>query len=225
MAKLRWGSATPNDPEAARERLIDAAESCFRRYGLIKTTVEDVASAAEVSRATVYRYFADRDELILAVLLREADRFLERLQRRVAQQPDLGQALVAGVLYTMKSVGADENLALLFAPEAVGTTTTIAGASAALFAITGSFLRPIFEAARERGELRPDLDIDDASEWLMRVILSLLTVKGPKARSRAETAKFLEDLLLPSLLVRGPATPNRDGERPGAASLTSHLEA
>lgn len=208
MAKLRWGAAAPNNPEAARERLIDAAEACFRRYGLMKTTVEDVASAAEVSRATVYRYFADRDELILGVLLREAERFLERLRRRVAEQPDLGQALIAGVLYTMKSVNSDENLALLFAPEAVGTTSAIAGASAALFSITGDFLRPIFEAARARGELRPDIDIDDASEWLMRVILSFLTVQGPKSRNKAETAKFLEDLLLPSLVVTRQDVPS-----------------
>ena len=186
--------------------MIDGAEACFRRYGMMKTTVEDVAAAAEVSRATVYRYFADRDELILAVLLREAERFLQRLERRVANQPDLGHALVAGVLYTMKAVDADENLALLFAPEAVGTTTKIAGASAALFSITGDFLRPIFAAARQRGELRPEVDIDDASEWLLRVILSLLTVKGPKARSQAETAKFLEDLLVPSLVVSAPRT-------------------
>lgn len=201
-------------------RLIDAAEACFHRYGLVKTTVEDVASAAEVSRATVYRYFADRDELILAVLLREADVFLDRLRRRVATQPDLGQALVTGVLYTLKSVATDENLALLFAPEAVGTTTTIAGASQALFTITENFLRPILTAARERGELRPEVDIDDASEWLLRVILSLLTVKGPKNRSKAETVKFLEDLLVPSLVVGPPAG---NGARPGrsiAASLT-----
>lgn len=220
MAKLRWGSAAPNDPEAARERLIDAAEACFRRYGLMKTTVEDVATAAEVSRATVYRYFADRDELILAVLLREAERFLERLRRRVAKQPDLGQALVAGVLYTMKSVNSDENLALLFAPEAVGTTSAIAGASAALFSITGDFLRPIFESARARGELRPDIEIDDASEWLMRVILSLLTIQGPKARSQAETARFLEDLLLPSLVVTQPEVQG-DGARGPVAPVRS----
>jgi len=50
----------PNDPDTARDRLLDAAEACFERSGISKTTVEDIAKQASVSRATVYRYFAGR---------------------------------------------------------------------------------------------------------------------------------------------------------------------
>lgn len=79
---LRWGENPPADIEAARERLIDAAEECLQRFGITKTTVEDVAATASVSRATVYRYFRDRDELILAVLVRDVDRLLDRVKKR-----------------------------------------------------------------------------------------------------------------------------------------------
>ncbi|MBI1843295.1 MAG: TetR/AcrR family transcriptional regulator, partial [Actinobacteria bacterium] len=43
MPKLRWGAEAPTDSDQSRERLIDAAEACFERYGVMKTTVEDVA--------------------------------------------------------------------------------------------------------------------------------------------------------------------------------------
>ena len=39
MSQLRWGTEAPNDTAAARERLIDAAEACFQRFGVMKTTV------------------------------------------------------------------------------------------------------------------------------------------------------------------------------------------
>ena len=55
MTRLRWGDQVPADVDAARERLIDAAEACIDRVGLAKTTVEDIAAAAKVSRATIYR--------------------------------------------------------------------------------------------------------------------------------------------------------------------------
>ena len=67
----------PADVEAARQRLLDAAEACIDRFGLAKTTVEDIANEAKVSRATIYRYFANRDELVLAVVLRSLDRSRE----------------------------------------------------------------------------------------------------------------------------------------------------
>src|SRR3546814_653757 len=101
MARLRWGTDAPFDTDAARERLINAAEACFLRYGVMKTTVEDVAAHANVSRATVYRYFAGRDELILGVLLRDGGRFLEALGQRLDAAEDLEQAIIDGVVYTL----------------------------------------------------------------------------------------------------------------------------
>ena len=56
------------------------------------------SASAGVSRATVYRYATGRDELILGVLLRSADRFFERLGRRLGRADDIGEALVEGIL-------------------------------------------------------------------------------------------------------------------------------
>lgn len=208
MAKLRWGANAPVDTTSARARLIDAAESCFQRYGVVKTTVEDVAAAAKVSRATVYRYFADRDELILGVLLREAGRFLDRLTTQINRAPSFDRAVVDGVLFTVDAVRADENLALLFAPEAIGITTAIAGASEALFKLTAEFLRPFFEAARDSGQLRTGVDLDEAAEWTLRAVLSMLTVQGPVERRPAEQRRFLSTFLVPALVPEPqPAAP------------------
>ena len=56
------------NPEV-RERILQATYDCVGRWGLAKTTIEDAAREAGVSRATVYRYFpGGRDELIGAVV-------------------------------------------------------------------------------------------------------------------------------------------------------------
>ena len=76
MPRTRWGAEAPEDAPAAKGRLVDAAAACFERYGVTKTSVEDIATEAHVSRATVYRYFeGGRDELVLCVGLREVRRF------------------------------------------------------------------------------------------------------------------------------------------------------
>jgi len=187
-----WRNDTPASLDAARDRLIDAAEACFSRFGVSKTTLEDIASEAGVSRATVYRYFdGGRDEIILGVVLREAKEFLDGLQRRVQREPDLADAIVEGITYTIAAVRKNEHLALLFAPEVAGETTSIAGASTALFELTTDFLRPIFEQAHRQGRLREGVIAEEAAEFVLRVILSLLAVDGPRRRSDAKQRQFL----------------------------------
>lgn len=204
---LRWGANRPGDTEAARERLVDAAEECLQRFGTAKTTVEDVASAASVSRATVYRYFGDRDELILAVLVRDVDRLLERVTKRFTPEGPLGTQLVDGILYWLGRVQREEKFAVMFAPDATGHTVNIPGAYAALFERTRAALQPALDLARGRGELRADVDLDEAVEWIMRVVISLLTVETPMQRSRQSLARFLERFLVPSLVVPVAARP------------------
>src|SRR6478752_5691283 len=99
---LRWRADAPDDPASARQRVLDAAEACFARDGISKTTVEDIARAAGISRATVYRSFSDgRDEIVLGVVVREADRYLTRLDGRIAGRADLADAIVEFVSTTV----------------------------------------------------------------------------------------------------------------------------
>lgn len=187
-----WGREAPANIDDARNRLIDAAEACFARFGVVKTTLEDIASQAGVSRATVYRYFdGGRDEVILGVVLREARVFLDALGRRVQREETLDAAIVEGVMYTVASVGENDHLALLFSPEVAGQTSAIAGASTVLFEIASDFLRPILEQARRDGMLRQGVEADDAAEFVVRMILSLLAVQGPERRSASKDREFV----------------------------------
>lgn len=58
-------------PDAAAEAILDAALVEFDRHGIRKVSLDDVARRAGVSRTTIYRRFANRDELIAAVMERE----------------------------------------------------------------------------------------------------------------------------------------------------------
>lgn len=213
MARLRWGADAPEDVHSARARLLDAAEACFARVGVPKTTVEDVAKEARVSRATVYRYFDGRDALVLGVLMRDAHRFMERLQRRLHAKRAFPDAIVDGILFTVEAVRADANLSTLFAPDAAGFTESVAGRSEALFTLTSDFLRPYFEAAQASGQLREAVDLDEATEWILRAIMSLLTVRGPRSRSAAEQRRFLLTFVVPGLAADPPAPLPRGSRR------------
>lgn len=166
----------------------------------MKTTVEDVAGEARVSRATIYRYFDGRDDLLLGVLMREGRRFLGRLTEILEGEDDFGAALVEGVMFTVAAVREDDKLALLFTPDAAGTTGSVAGASEAIFALTSDFMRPFIEDAAEKGKLRPELEIDEASEWMLRTVLSFLMVQGPVDRDEQSLRRYLTTYFLPAMV-------------------------
>lgn len=195
---LRWGADAPQDLAAARSRLIDAAEVCFGRIGIAKATVEDVAREAKVSRATVYRYFEGRDDLVLAVLLRDTDRHLARIRPRMEQLASLAEVIVEFVVLTERAARRDPSLSLLFAADHASLAGgIIAGASLVLFERVTEFFRPFF--ARWSAQVRPGVDAAGASEWVLRALLSFLAVRGPQLRTPDGQRRYLRTYLVPAV--------------------------
>lgn len=58
-------------PDASTEAILDAALVEFDRHGIRRVALDDVARRAGVSRTTIYRRFANRDDLVAAVMDRE----------------------------------------------------------------------------------------------------------------------------------------------------------
>jgi AcrR family transcriptional regulator len=84
------------------QRILDAAFACFGDQGLSRTTMEDVAKRAGITRQTVYRYFPSKDHLVMALVLREEDRFIDGTRRAFAREGSLEDALYHGTLYCLR---------------------------------------------------------------------------------------------------------------------------
>ena len=65
--------------EAATAAILDAALAEFDRHGIRKVALDDVARRAGVSRTTIYRRFASRDDLVAAVMDRENARLFTEI--------------------------------------------------------------------------------------------------------------------------------------------------
>jgi AcrR family transcriptional regulator len=212
MTRLRWGDEAPADTNAARERLLDAAETCIDRFGLAKTTVEDIAAAAKVSRATIYRYFDNRDELVLAVVLRSLDRSgggdLDDWFADADTPAEFGEALVNAMVALLDRLRHDPKLEVLLNRDTRGVSASITGASEALFTIVLDDWRPRMTSAQRAGLVRADLDVDELSEWVLRGVLSLLTVEGPRHHSMQDERRLLATFLVPALVPVGAEVAN-----------------
>lgn len=70
-------------PTNARERLLDTAEDLFYAQGTRATGVEQILATSGVGRASFYRHFESKDELIVAVLRRRRERWATTTVPRV----------------------------------------------------------------------------------------------------------------------------------------------
>ncbi len=186
------------DAPSTDDIILDAAEDCFTTFGVRRTTVEDIATAAGVSRITVYRRIGSRDRIVLAVLLRIVDRYLTRLRPRLLAQPTLGEAIVVLVRSTVRAARRDD-LSLLFASEERGAAgAPIPGAMPPLAARFGAAVEEV--AARSAGRLADGVTPLDAGEWILRVIISLATTEPARPRDAADTDAWVRRMVLPGLV-------------------------
>ena len=65
-----------NKGRATRDRILDAAAGLVFEHGVAGTTLDDVRAAAKVSKGQLYHYFADKDDLVRAVIDRTVDQVL-----------------------------------------------------------------------------------------------------------------------------------------------------
>ncbi len=93
-------------PEAATEVILDAALVEFDRHGIRKVALDDVARRAGVSRTTIYRRFANRDDLVSAVMERENVRLFadiaEELKTARPQSNLYVEAFTSAILRTRR---------------------------------------------------------------------------------------------------------------------------
>lgn len=149
----------PSTEEAAQlpGRLLDAAQAVFVEKGYARATVEDIAKAAGTSRKTVYTRYANKDEILAAVI----DRILEAALPPPAVQPapqpipaDAGAALrkIASEAAELSSRTEVAGLNRLIMAEAA-QTPALADMFIDLHARAAASVGAHLEALRERGDL------------------------------------------------------------------------
>jgi AcrR family transcriptional regulator len=198
--------ARPPDP-ALRERILEAAYSCFARFGLGKTTVEDVVKESGVSRATVYRVFpGGKDQLLHEVVAWEMGRFFGALAEAVVGAPDFATLVEDGLLFAHRAVGEHVVLQkiLVTEPERLLPLLTTEQDRPLRF-ITG-YLVPFLEREERAGRLRPGLDLELAADFVARMVLSLIgsdgtVIEDPLARRRLVREQLLVGVLTPEALA------------------------
>lgn len=185
-----------------RERVLAGAYACVERFGMGKTTVDDVARVSGVSRATIYRLFpGGREQLLRETVGWEMNHFFVRLAEAVADAPDLEQRLERALAFARRSVLEHAVLQRVLQTEPDLLLPLMTVEQDRVLGFITAYLRPLLEAEEAAGRIRPGVDLDAAADYVARMLLSLIGAPGrwdltdPDAVRRLVRAELLGGIL------------------------------
>jgi AcrR family transcriptional regulator len=186
----------PSAEATTRDRVLDAALACVARFGIGKTTLDDVAREARCSRATVYRCFAGKDALFQATAAREWQRTHDHVVAAAGARETLEDALVAAVAAFTAEYERHDALRFVLAHEPEIVLPLVSFDACHIVFDAGAALVAAV-AARF-------LDRDDASrlgEWLTRLVVSCLMSPSDAFALSDPVAirRLVADFVLPSV--------------------------
>ncbi len=85
MGRVR--STTEEEKQRRRDMILEAAEKRFRRFGYSKTTMEEIAGDAGISKGTIYIYFKNKEEIFTDLLAKETLELERLIYRRIKDEP------------------------------------------------------------------------------------------------------------------------------------------
>jgi AcrR family transcriptional regulator len=184
---------------SVEDKIINATVKCFQRFGINKTSMDDIAKAAKVSRPTIYRYFPSRHHLAVEVLVREIrdhTRLLGPVFKEYKYPP---QAMVEGILFAVSTAQEHPYTSIVVSDAGSELLAKVAGSDQALLDAMSEQWLPSLNRWREEGYIRPGVRLDDLLLWITFYMHNTLGKADFMAISPERMRRMLETLLVPAV--------------------------
>jgi len=189
-----------------REAILDAAEACFSREGVVATRVDDIVAEAGLSVGALYRYFPSKEDIIFAVGERYRRRDLDAMARLYAHYLPLRDRILQGLRYFLARPAdrvALEPLAL-----------SGAGRDRQTFDAWLAWVTDRYEEAQAQGAVRADIPAAHIARQLILTYEGVAALLGSGSLGDAEAvleslATVLADGLAPAPAAAFPIDANR----------------
>jgi AcrR family transcriptional regulator len=208
--RKRRGEAT-GERAAGRQRrlarILGAAEEQFAAHGFAKTTVDEIAAAAGVSKGLVYDHYPSKEALLGAVWDRLVTAWTEAVLESKFSDGSIADAIGELLRISLEYVRDNPLLRRIIAQD---PGALIPGGRESQVAFARQYragLEPILARGVRRGELRRDLDVTHTVEviWLLHFTLTRELFVGPNRVWRADAEELLRSAV--ELVVAGLRAP------------------
>lgn len=216
------------DRSTQRARVVDAMLRCIAWRGLAKTTVDDVACRAGMSRATLYRLFpGGKDAVVRAVVETGTARLFSDIAAAMDGATSVEPLLVAGIAGAARHLSSHDALGYLVRHEPGTVLPYLAfGGLDVLLDAACRFSAPFLDRWLEPEEAAR------VAEWAARIVVSYLACPSGRMdlTDEDDVARLVATFVMPgirALRTEGHQAPRHEpgGARDGATHRPAHRPA
>jgi len=189
----RWGNnSRQEDQSSGKDAILNAAVACIEEQGVAKTTIDDIANLAKISRRTVYRYYPNKQAILQAIIDEQADIVMQKMNRVMEKQNfNFTELLTESILFIVEHGPQSPGHELLLGQDNVASTSHLYMNSEAMGQRWASTLKQPFIEAQQSGEVRQDIRYKDLMTWVGRLVYSFIQFPAPKEQIKKDIGSFL----------------------------------
>lgn len=165
-----------------RERIISAAIRIFSERGIEGATVDEIASAADVGKGTIYNYFQTKEEIVIAFLI-QIERKVQKRMTAFSSAPGPLKNLLASFLeFQLKLKRPHYQFVRVFFAQMFIRGSTSSAWIQELQTVIDPPLQDFFSTLQRRGLVREDVSLQDLVQLFKIIHVGLMTtwvMEGP----------------------------------------------
>lgn len=180
-----WGQTVEEHHQLVHDAVVEATARLAREQGIAGVTMTQVAQAARIGRATLYRYFPDVSSILTAWHRKQVDAHLVRLEAADDPNQDARQRLVDVLteFARIQSERHDLQRALEITPDLVSHLHA-AHSSHPHATRAHQLIDRRLRSARAAGAIRDDVPVSELTRFVVGALESAATARGPAAIER-----------------------------------------
>lgn len=182
-------------------RILDAANHVIAKVGYKRLRMDAVAQGSGITRQTIYNYFPNKQQLAIAVILREGALVNERAKEKISDDLEGEALLTASMLELVDSARSMPIFEGLFEEGSIGFVNELAEHSKVIEKMMHDYWAPVLDRLKKSGKLRSDVASERLEWWLSFTYRALLSRPAEDLDNRVEMDRFVQDFLVPSVLV------------------------
>lgn len=182
------------------EAILGAAGECYVEKGFSATTVDDIASRAQVGRATVFRHFKTKESIFVEYVQNECRTIMARLEQILTQVKTPEDYVTTLLLFTICE-GPKEPLQKITTANYHGRAYSfdLSFLSDSADKFLANTLPPFYQMAKNNGRLRKGVTLEVMITWIKRLNISFVQHPMREIHNRDKVKQYLNTFVVPSL--------------------------
>lgn len=186
------------------QRILDAAIEVIAEHGFFHSRVSEIADRAGVADGTIYLYFKNKDELLMAAIDSAFHRFIRRAKTALDEITDPREKLRRMAFLHLEGLGANRNLAIVFQTELRHSAKFLGQFSHNLMVEYFDLIKGVLREGQTAGVFRADLSVTIAAHCFFGAVDEIVTtwILSDRDRERDHQLSSLADSVV-SIVLKG----------------------